>query len=354
MLDERSCTSSSAPLRATSAPAVTAETRDWVAEFRREQAHLIRPAPRQGPSRILSYGLGGTLAAALVSALVLALATLRPGILPAHRPVAAGPTAPVPATTELADAREEALRFDLGRARQEAEAARAAHLREVEALRAAAVRSEAGRERAEEARTTAEARTGALARDLDRARADLAAASRETVDARAEAAEERARADQLARHRAEADVLAQERGAAAEAALAQTARERDEARARLAETAPLAPAPAPVAATPPAPRPVDWALFSLRVPGESPRDSPRESARISGDEAPSPTVREPRRPEPDRKAGRRPRETAADRSEAAPRAGRGGRTKAGAERPPAVRPAPDLRLRGPASLDPDA
>lgn len=345
MLDERSRTSSSALLPASPAPAVSAETRDWVAEFRREQAHLIRPAPRRGPSRILSYGIGGTLAAALALGLALALATLLPGILPAHRPVAAGPTAPIPATTELADAREEALRFDLGRARQEAEATRAAHLREVEALRAAAARSEAGRERAEEARTTAEARSGGLARDLDQARADLATASRERADARAEAAEERARAEQLARHRAEADVLAQERGAAAETALAQTARERDEARARLAEPAPAFPAPAPVAVTPPAPRPVDWSLFSLRF---------TEGPRISGDEAPAPTVREPRRPEPDRKAGRRARETAADRGEAAPRAGRAGRTKAGAERPPAARPAPDLRLRGPASLDPDA
>ncbi|AWN36256.1 hypothetical protein [Methylobacterium radiodurans] len=340
-----------------SARTAPADSRDWVTEFRREQAHLIRAAPRRGPPRLLSYGAG----AALAAALTIGLATL----LPVHfrgSPVSPdsavpAPVATGPAVAELADAREEALRFDLARtqqelarSRQQAEAARLAHLDEVESLRSAVARSEADGARAKEAQTAAEARGGGLARDLEAAQADLSAARRDAEGARAEAAAERDRFEQLDRHRFEADARALAQRADSEAALARAVRERDEARTRLAEVAQAATIRGQAAASRPNPQPVDWTAFDLR---------------LSTDEASLPAAQPPPRAGPDRqgtgperKTSRRPREATGDRAGPAPRVGSGGRPRVGAERAPAAsqgsRPAPDSHLRGPVAADPDA
>ncbi|MBE7244614.1 MAG: hypothetical protein INR63_06665, partial [Actinomycetospora chiangmaiensis] len=69
MLDDRARAPSLHLGQRTTAAAIPAEPRDWVAEFRREQAHLIKPAPRPGASRILAYGLGAALAVALAAGL---------------------------------------------------------------------------------------------------------------------------------------------------------------------------------------------------------------------------------------------------------------------------------------------
>ncbi|GLS52805.1 hypothetical protein GCM10007886_09880 [Methylobacterium gregans] len=357
MLDERTRRSFARSNPGTSAVAAAADTRDWVAEFRREQAHLIRTAPGAGASRLLSYGVGGALAVALAVTLTTVLPVRPSGsAAPGDRPVSVTSLARAPAT-ELAEAREEGLTFDLARARQEVEAARAAHAQDVGALRAAHAREIEGlRAAAAEAAAGAGAKGNVLAHDLETARAGLAAAQRQAAEADAQAAEGRGRSEQLARQLAEAEAWARESRADVEAALAQAARERDEARARLAETAQTtppretaAPGSEPVAA----PLLVDWALFSLRL-------SPAEEAPTSA----PPILQDPRRTGSDqkasdqkasgRKAGNRARGHAPVRNDPAPRADRPGRTKAGATRAPAPPGDLELRLPGGGLIEPDA
>lgn len=357
MLDERTRKSFSRtdPPRTdpgTPAFAAAAETRDWVAEFRREQAHLIRTSPGAGASRLLPYGIGGALALALTVALTAVLPGHLPGTTVPGEKAASTPTLSREPASELAEAREEGLTFDLARAHQDVAAARAAHAQDIASLRAAHAREvEALRAAAAEAEAAAEAKGGVLARDLETAQAGLAAAQRQTAEATAEAAAGRDRSEQLARQLVEAKALAGEGRAGLEAALAQTARERDEVRTRLAEMAlatppPEATKPEPAAAL----QPVDWTLFSLRL-------SPAEDASTM----PLPAMRDPQRLGPDRKgadrkAGRRARDIMPGRNDPAPRADRPGRTKAGAARGPAATGGtePALRLPEIGLTEPDA
>lgn len=353
MLDERTRKSFPIADPEPSAFGAAAGTRDWVAEFRREQAHLIRTAPGDGASRLLPYGVGGALALALTVALTTVLPTRFPGAAAPGDRAASAPAVPRMPASELAEAREEGLTFDLARARQEAEAARAAHAQDAETLRAAHAREiEALRAAAAEAEAAAEAKGGLLARDLESARAGLAAARRQAADADAQAAESRGRSERLAGQLAEVEARARAERAGSEAALAQATRERDEARTRLAETARATPPPDTDATTvePAAtPQPVDWTLFSLRL-------APAEDA-----SATAPLVRDPQRAGSDqkgaeRKAARRARASTPVRTDSAPRAERPGRTRAGTARAPAATggPEPAPPLPGVGLAEPDA